>query len=259
MASKGESYDGWQERLPTVKLQAEYFLLKFTDVSRESVFEMVEAFKKHDSRAKGELQEDEALRLLESRKETKRFVELRDMIKEMDFDGNRQLSFLEWACAYFSKSWKVLHTPSSNQAEIDKAIAKMREAEEREALAKVKIAEDERIKKELEEKRALDHQQTGIKGAAMKFHYKQLDNTDQTQLNADRIKTQAAARIAKRDKLKAEEDKRKAEKGNGEDIIKAQEELKKKSEEEERLAAQKEAERKIRVQASLRAKFGNRN
>jgi len=54
-----DASEGWQKRLPTVKLQAEFFLMKFTDIERKRVEELAEDFKKFDSRKKGELQEDE--------------------------------------------------------------------------------------------------------------------------------------------------------------------------------------------------------
>ena len=54
-----DASEGWQQRLPTVKLQAEFFLLKFTELERSRVEELAEDFKKFDSRKKGELQEDE--------------------------------------------------------------------------------------------------------------------------------------------------------------------------------------------------------
>ncbi len=76
--------------------------------------------------------EDEALRLLEARKETKRFVELREMVKDMDYDKNRELSFLEWCCAYFSKSWKDLHRPSADQSEVEAKLTQLRNAQQKE-------------------------------------------------------------------------------------------------------------------------------
>jgi len=256
MADQTDPSIGWQKRLPTVRLQIEYFLLKFPDVDREKALEMAEAFKKHDSRGRGELQEDEALRLLESRKETKRVVELREMIKEMDFDKNRELSMLEWSCAYFSKSWKALHTPSDNQAEIDAAMAKLRQVIEAENRRK---EEEERREREAKEQRENDLQKVGIKGAAAKFHYAAADTADQTKTNADKIKAEAAARKAKKD---AEDEKKKAEMKSvqeREEMIRKQEELKRSHEEEERIAAEKEVERKAKVQAALKAKFGGSN
>jgi len=203
---------GWQERLPTVALQIEFFLLKFPDVPRTQALELASAFKKFDSRGVGELQEDEAMRLLEYRGETKRFVELRQMVQDMDFDQNRELSMLEWACAYYNKSWKVLHTPSINQEEVDKAMSKLRQAMQKEVeagekarkLAHEKELAAEKERKRLEElerkKREEDQirqQQTnaqGIRGVTAKFHYAANDTVDQTRSNEEKIKAEASAR-----------------------------------------------------------------
>jgi len=253
---------------------------------------MATDFKKYDSRGTGELQEDEAMRLLEARGETKRFVELRQMVQEMDYDQNRELSMLEWACAYYGKSWKVLHTPSVNQEEIDAAIAKIREATRKEVeageLARAKerekheaaeaeerrVQELERRKREAEQKRQQETTMGGIKGAAAKFHYAGADTQDQTKTNADKIKAEAAARLEQKrlekEKLQAEEDrvraiaeikraeeeKKKAEEGSAEALRRKQEEMKLQAEENERLAAQAEIERKAKVQAKLKEKFG---
>jgi len=265
-----DASEGWQQRLPTVKLQAEYFLLKFPDVGRDRVEEMAEAFKKFDSRRKGELQEDEALRLLEARKETKRFVELRQMVEGLVYDRRREFSFLEWACAYFGKSWKVLHQASINQAEIDRAIARVREAEERrirvEQEEERRLAEEKRKEEEERRRRAEETSRAGVKGAAAKFDWTAKDvSTDQTMTNEQRIKAEAAARREKKkaeqDRLAAEEEKRRAEaaaREAAEAEKRRQEEIKRKAEEEERIAAQKEAERKARIQAKLRAQFGGK-
>jgi len=158
---------GWQQRLPTLSLQAQYFHLKFPDVGIDKINEMRDVFMKFDGRKVGELQEDEALRLLEYRGETKRFVELRQMVQDMDYDNNRELSFLEWSCAYFGKSWRVLHEPAVNQEDIDKAIQKFRDASQKEVeaaeLARAKAEEVRRAemkKKELEEKnKSLDEKE----------------------------------------------------------------------------------------------------
>eukprot|EP01114_Cavostelium_apophysatum_P023697 TRINITY_DN9010_c0_g1_i1.p2 TRINITY_DN9010_c0_g1~~TRINITY_DN9010_c0_g1_i1.p2 ORF type:complete len:263 (-),score=103.95 TRINITY_DN9010_c0_g1_i1:1923-2711(-) len=247
---------GWQQRLPTVNLQAEFFLLKFPDVDRTKSMEMADSFKKFDGRGKGELQEDEALRLLESRKETKRVVELRQMVKDMDFDKNRDLCFLEWACAYFNKSWKTLHSPSANQAEVDRAMKKLVEAEEKDRVAKAKLADDEKKKKEEEEKRKADLQNTGIKGAAAKFHYAGTDTADKTKSNEDRIKSEAAARKAEKEKKAAEEEKARVEADSAAAEIKRQQDLKDKAEREQAEKEAAEVERKAKVQAALKAKFG---
>jgi len=286
---------GWQERLPTVSLQIEFFLLKFPDVTRSPALEMAASFKKFDSRGVGELQEDEAMRLLESRGETKRFVELRSMVKEMDFDQNRELSMLEWACAYYGKSWKILHTPSPNQEEVDRAMTKLKHAMQKEIEAgerarkmahekEVAAQREEQRQQELERrnreeevKRKQETSAQGIRGTAAKFHYAATDTKDLTKSNEEKIKAEAAARKEQKrleeEKKKAEEEKsraieeqerakeerRKVEEGAIEAHKKQQEDMKKKAEEEERMAVEKEKERKAKVQAALKAKFGNKD
>jgi len=271
---------GWQERLPTVSLQAEFFLLKFPEAGREKVIELRDAFVKFDSRKIGELQEDEALRLLEYRGETKRVVELRKMVKEMDYDKNRELSFLEWCCAYFSKSWRDLHTPGKNQQEIDKALNKLRLAMQKEIEAgenaRRAIEDDKRrqeVQQEKEEqerqKREQDLSQTGIKGMAAKFHYVATDTGDSTQNNAEKIKAEAAARRslkqaetdkkqAEEDRKRAEEEKARTEKEAAETHQRQQVEMREKEENDKREAEEKEKDRKLKVQAKLKEKFGNK-
>jgi len=94
----------WRNRYPTSELQAEYFLLKFShnsEVSREAIFKLLEQFKKYDRRVKGELEEHEAMQLLEGRNQTKTFVELRKMVQDIDLDQNRELSFFGVGLCHF--------------------------------------------------------------------------------------------------------------------------------------------------------------
>lgn len=42
------------------------------------------------------------MQLLEARNNTKTFVELRQLVADIDLDHNRKLSFLEFACAIFN-------------------------------------------------------------------------------------------------------------------------------------------------------------
>ena len=74
--------------------QLELFLWKFKDVQREDITEKLDEFLKFDKGKKGELEENEAMMLLEARGETKTFRELRQMVADMDIDTNHRLSFL---------------------------------------------------------------------------------------------------------------------------------------------------------------------
>jgi len=234
------------------------------------------------------------MRLLESRGETKRYVELRQMVKDMDFDNNREVCMLEWACAYYGKSWVVLHTPSLNQGEIDKAMEKLKRAMQKEVEAgekartmlkekelsaekeRIRIENLERKKIEEEEKRKKEISAEGIKGSAAKFHYAATDTTDQTKANEFKIKAEAAARREQKrlekERMKAEEEKSQAiheqntakeEKKRAEERAvevhqKQQEDMRRQAEEEARIAAEKEQERKAKVQAALKAKFSSK-
>jgi len=94
----------WKLRYPTLDAQAQFFLIKFAKtegVTHDKVYTLLEQFKQFDGHQQGELEEDEALRLLEARKETKTARELRTMVADIDFDSNRKLSFLEWSCCVF--------------------------------------------------------------------------------------------------------------------------------------------------------------
>jgi hypothetical protein len=235
----------WQKRYPTTEMQAEFFLLKFNkdgDVSRGSVFDLLNQFNKFDKRAKGELEEDEAMMLLEARNSTKTFTELRAMVAEIDYDKNRRLSFLEWCCAIYNKDWKTLHSPSVDPEEIKQALELQAQAEEQlnKAAAQWELSqrEDEEKKfqsslanmnaeqaaaaKSQHERELADRDaaikakkeaeqaakkaalaQAGVKGAAAKFHYAAKDTADTTMDNASRIKAEAAGRKEKK-RLEAE-------------------------------------------------------
>jgi hypothetical protein len=155
----------WRKKYPTCDQQAEFFLLKFAkdDVNRDKVFTMMKQFRKFDSRSQGELEEDEAMRLLESRNETKTFKELREMVADIDLDKNRKLSFLEWACAIFKKSWVTLHTPSVDPEEV-------RRAEELAATAYAEAAEkkarEDRARELEDEKRLAELKAASERAAA---------------------------------------------------------------------------------------------
>jgi hypothetical protein len=79
-------------------------------VTRALVKEMLTSFVRFDKGKKGYLEEDEAMMMLESRSETKTFAQMRNAVRDIDLHAKRNLSFLEWACGVFDKSWIVLHT-----------------------------------------------------------------------------------------------------------------------------------------------------
>ena len=87
--------------------QAEYFLRKFnrhTDINRPKVMILKKEFESFDDRPGGpfgELAEDQAMRLLESRGEAHTLKEIRALVEKIDVDQNHKLSFLEWAWCVF--------------------------------------------------------------------------------------------------------------------------------------------------------------
>lgn len=64
-------------------------------------------FIRHDIGRKGQLDEHEAMMLLEHRGIVKTAKELRAMMSTMDVDKNHRLSFVEWCCAIFERSYEV--------------------------------------------------------------------------------------------------------------------------------------------------------
>jgi len=265
-----ESAATWKTRYPTSTLQAEFFLLKFIPhgVSRQEVCILLNQFQKFDSKRQGELEEDEALHLLESRGETKTASELRKLIADIDQDKNRKLSFLEFSCAVLNRSWQTLHEPvgdpdalaeleklkvqaelHKNQSESEREAKRVEEEKalnaylqkslekdaalqkhtELEATIKKKKEEEERKRTEEEEKRKHEVGKSGVKGRAAMFDYTASDTADPTSKNAEQIKAEAASRKAKHQ--------------SEVELKKAEEEAKKAEEEAKRAAdAKKKAE-----------------
>lgn len=147
--------------------------------------------------------------LLEHRSMTKTASQIRGMISAMDADKNHNVSFIEWCCAVFEKSYDVLNDFADEEAR-EKALAIARVAAE-----KAKIAEEEIIKaKELEEltiklKEAEIEAESKLTGVAGKsaFFKRQAENTkDVTLTNEEKIKAEAARRKALREAKKEMQD-----------------------------------------------------
>eukprot|EP01092_Planopodium_desertum_P005003 TRINITY_DN21287_c0_g1_i2.p1 TRINITY_DN21287_c0_g1~~TRINITY_DN21287_c0_g1_i2.p1 ORF type:complete len:342 (-),score=112.37 TRINITY_DN21287_c0_g1_i2:100-1125(-) len=241
MAKKAAVGADWKKHYPTTSQQAEFFLLKFSSagVEREELMELKEQFSKYDKRHTGELEEDEAMQLLEARGDTHTFKELRAKVSEIDLDKNRNLSFLEWACFVFNKSWVELHSKSVDPAALKAAMeraakadaeyaAKRAAKEEAEKKAKAAAEEKEqaeamkgmkeeekkayleeiRRKKEAEAKRLREEEekkkaalgQKGIKGVTAKFFYAADATKDTTADNAAKIKEEAKRRRETKEK-----------------------------------------------------------
>ena len=110
--------------LESAEDQLELFVWRWKDISRAEITERLKEFKKFDVKKTGELEENQAMMLLESRGETKTAVELRAMVAEIDKDHNHKVNFLEWCCAIYKKSWE----DTNNFADDEARVAAMTEA-----------------------------------------------------------------------------------------------------------------------------------
>eukprot|EP01120_Amphizonella_sp_Union-15-10_P009178 TRINITY_DN3431_c0_g1_i1.p1 TRINITY_DN3431_c0_g1~~TRINITY_DN3431_c0_g1_i1.p1 ORF type:complete len:367 (-),score=119.86 TRINITY_DN3431_c0_g1_i1:39-1139(-) len=151
-----ESAATWRERYPNADLQAEFFLLKFgADIARSRVIELRDQFKRFDSRKRGELEEHEALRLLEARGEARTYTRLQEIVQSIGLEYKGGLGFLEWLCAVLETSWIKLHMPSIDPDVILKLEALAEEAEkiiqEMRAAKEEAIAQSEEVLKLTEE------------------------------------------------------------------------------------------------------------
>ncbi len=188
--------------------QRELFLWKFKDVTREQIKEEFNAFVKHDIKKEGQLDEHEALMLLEHRDMAHTATELRTLLAQIDKDKDRHVNFLEWCCFFFKKDWDELNCfvdEEARAAALAEAMAaglKAKAAEE--AIAEAKRREEEKAAahaKELEDEAKL----TGVKGAAAFFKRAGTNTGDSTLSNKDRITQEAARRRELREAKKAQE------------------------------------------------------
>jgi hypothetical protein len=237
-----QKHSEWRDLYPTTEAQENFFLIKFPDMTdaihRKALALLRQQFDLFDSHKLGELQEDEALQLMEHRGETKTVKELRKMLAGYDLDHNHKLGFLELACVLFHKSWTDLHSASGDatqvealsklsaqagqylaeaSAELDKqstmnaeqqaAAQKAKEeafhaAQEQahlEAELEHKRHEEEEKKKTADEKKNAALSQGGAKGKAAMFLFAAIGTADTTADNAARIKKEAAEKKAQKE------------------------------------------------------------
>lgn len=71
---------------------------------------ILQDFKRHDLGNKGELDYHEAMMLLEHRGSAMTAKELIDWVGATDRDHNNRITFVEWCCASFQKSYDELFT-----------------------------------------------------------------------------------------------------------------------------------------------------
>lgn len=133
----------------------ELFLWRWKDVKRAELNEHLKEFKKFDLLQTGELEENHAMMLLESRGETKTARELREIFSKIDVNNNRKLSFLEWCCYLYDKDFQETNSfvdadaRNAAMAEVQRAAEAARAVEE--AAAKAKADEEERARLRAEE------------------------------------------------------------------------------------------------------------
>ena len=126
----------------TSEEQRELFLWKWKDVTRQELNERLAEFKRFDTKGTGELEENQAMRLFESRLETKTALELRELFAEMDVNKDHKLSFLEWCCALYNKS----HAATTEFVDVEARQAALEEAARAGEAAALVAAEVERAR-----------------------------------------------------------------------------------------------------------------
>ena len=258
-----EYWRKWKERKgeKPVKEQAEYFLYKFNahtghaDITRTVVTDLVVEYSRFDDRKVGILESDQAMRLLEARNETKTYTELVELLKSIDADMDGKISFLEFACSVFRKSWTDLHAEIEVAVQRTQAmsIAEKEESqvlEQKQAFSRARQASVAiRNQKEEAERLRLEREKelTGV-AASKAFFARQAEEASKTteakaQANAEEIRHDYAKRKEEKqiekDKKAAEEARAKAE---AEAIATAEAEAKR-LEEERRIAYEEEKRR----------------
>jgi hypothetical protein len=194
MSSKGTKIP-----VGSIEEQRELFLWKYRDILRADVNVLFNDFKKHDLTHRGELDEHEASMLLEHRGEVRTATELREMIAGMDADKNHRLSFVEFCCAYFHKSFDNLNTYVDEDARAACLAEAMKFGEEAKK-AEEAIAEAAREKEEEATARAAKIEEEGkMSGVAgmRAFFARQAESTkDSTKSNKDVIQEEFQRRKA---------------------------------------------------------------
>ena len=188
--------------------QRELFLWKFKDVTRESINIQFKEFLKHDLKKEGQLDEHEALMLLEHRGMAHTATELRTLLAEIDKNNDRMVNFLEWCCFFYKKDWEELNC-FVDEAAREAALAEAKIAGLKAKAAEAAIAEAKRLEEVKAQKRAAELEAeaklTGVKGAAA-FFKRAGEATENTTLsNKERITQEAARRRELREAKKAQE------------------------------------------------------
>lgn len=183
------------------------FLWKYRDITRGEVNEEYKLFLKFDISKTGELDEHEALMLLEHRGCARTAVELRALLVEIDKDQSHSLSFLEYCCFWFKRSYDDLNDFADEEAraramaEAMAAGEKAKQAEE--AIEAARVAEEQKALQRAAEIEA-ESKLTGVAGAAAFFKRQAEATADSTMTNAEKITAEAARRRELREAKKAQ-------------------------------------------------------
>lgn len=140
--------------------------------------------------------------LLEHRGEAKTATELREMIASMDADKNHRLSFVEFCCAYFSKSFEDLNNYVDEDAR-NAALAEAKifgeEAAKAEAAIAAANAEKERLAAERAAKIEEESKLTGVAGMRAFFKRQADGQAEAAKSNKETIQEEYERRKALRE------------------------------------------------------------
>lgn len=184
-------------KLETTQEQRELFLWKFGDVSRDEVNILMKEFLAKDVKKIGEIDEHACLFIMEQKGYTMTVTELRELVKDMDADKNKLISFIELCCGVFKKDINELNNFVDEEAraralqEAMRASMTKRQAEEEIQRAKEKTERDAGIRAAALER---ESKLTGVAGAAAFFSRRIEGSQDAAKSNEQMIKEEAARR-----------------------------------------------------------------
>eukprot|EP00854_Cymbomonas_tetramitiformis_P015193 gene15193-17972_t len=217
--------------------QAELFLKRFadhTDVERAKVLELKEEFDQFDEQKAGQLDYQQAMRLLEARNQTKTATELRTMLKELDTNNDLRVSFVEWSVVFFNKDMKEV---SMTQVKFQRGQSfNIKNAEVAEATSRIEALEGEKeiLRKKYEEE-AAEVEKKRVEEEQKRQEEERLTAESGSESPEEKVKREAARR---REEKRLREEKEEAEQ-------KARQAVREQAEAEERAIqkAKEEAER----------------
>jgi hypothetical protein len=109
---------------------------------------MLKDFKKFGTGHKGELEYGEVLRMLEMRGTVMTASELMGMVGNMDHDRNGRITFLEWCCTFYMRSYDEMFVYTDEESRQEALEAALKFSEE--AITAEKEIERAKKQKELQ-------------------------------------------------------------------------------------------------------------